>query len=123
MAPKVQGFGKALKAARLDRNLTLTEAARLFGVSIGNLSDIENSRRLPPKDFKKIEQMERVLGVEDGLLSRLAKEERIKPDIPADIRGIINRREEVAVTVLREAEEVGMDKVLEAIRRIKEGED
>ncbi len=123
MTPLESPFGARVKNARLAKRLTLAQAANSLEMSIGYLSDIENGRRLPLKDTQKIDLMEKILGFEEGELQRLARVERANLDLPPDIKNIFNDQCDAAVTVMREAEEMGLDKALELLRRKKEGGD
>lgn len=67
-------FGGFLRRMRLRQELTLREAAKKLGMDAGNLSKLERSELDPPRSAKRIEQICRKLGIEDGtgLLKSLA---------------------------------------------------
>lgn len=97
-------FGQTIKAARLNMGLTLTEAARALGLSVGNLGDIESGRRKPPKDTAKLRKMETLLGFMPGDLVPLAELEWQKVTIPPDVVNFIRKEPQLAARVMREAE-------------------
>ena len=46
-------FGKFIKNKRLEKRLTLIEAAKMLGISFSYLSDIENGKKLPPNSLNE----------------------------------------------------------------------
>jgi transcriptional regulator with XRE-family HTH domain len=120
MAQETLTFGRLLKESRLKRELTLRDAAKMIGISIGYLSDIENGRRKPPADNGILVAIEKHLDTEPGVVRELAIKGRQKDFLPTDVSQFISRQPEAVVTLLREVEEVGnWEEVFQAIKNIR----
>ena len=111
----VETFGRAAKNARLDRKLTLKQAAKELGMSFGNLGDIENGHRKPPKQSEKISKMEELYGLEINSLKNLADLEREKVEIPLGAKRAFITSPESAMAVLARAEELGWEVAMERL--------
>lgn len=71
-------FGKMIEEARKQKKLTLRKLGQLVGLAPSFLSEIENGKRLPPKDENKINDLAIVLSVDADNLLRAAREDRVK---------------------------------------------
>ena len=71
-------FGEALAGARRAKRITLRKLGQLVGMAPSFLSELENGRKSPPRDEEKIKDLELILGVEEGKLLELARQERSK---------------------------------------------
>jgi transcriptional regulator with XRE-family HTH domain len=68
-------FAIAFRAARLESGKKFREIADFTRLSIGYLSDIDNGRRNPP-EIPVVKEIEKLFGITDGHLVKLAREER-----------------------------------------------
>jgi transcriptional regulator with XRE-family HTH domain len=59
-------FGGWLRSMRVQRDLTLRQAAKLLKLDPGNLSKLERSELSPPKSVKRIREICRVLNFQEG---------------------------------------------------------
>lgn len=112
-------FGKALKEARIAKNLTLREVGENIGKSIGYLADIEHGRKRPP-DLETVRKIENFLRVTDGYLVNLARE----------VRNIIShefsrklRSDTKLSTILLRAEKLSEEKKDQLLKTIMELEE
>ena len=94
-------FGTVFKTARKSAKKTLREAAERVGLSIGNISDIEHSRRRPPKK-EVLSKLELLYDAPKNYLINAAKEEW---KIPDEAISIYSRRPELTMSLLRYADQ------------------
>ena len=85
-------FAKAFRMARLNSGRTFREIAAEVGKWIGYLSDIDSGRKHPP-ERSVVLRIERILGITDGHLARLADEARMS--IPNNLKGLVNEKPEL----------------------------
>lgn len=90
-------FGQVFKDARKKAEKTLRETAEHIGMSIGNISDIEHSRRRPPRE-EILRAFEKFYKVPKDHLVRAAKSEW---KIPAETMSIYSKRPELTMSLLR----------------------
>lgn len=90
-------FGQVFKNARKQAKKTLREAAEHVGMTMGNISDIEHSRRRPPKE-EVILKLERFYRVPKNYLVNAAKKEW---KIPDEAISIYSRKPQLTMSLLR----------------------
>ena len=90
-------FGKIFKTARKNAKKTLREAAEHVGLSTGNISDIEHSRRKPPKK-EVLTKLEKFYNLEKNQLVDAAVSEW---NIPAEAMSIFSKRPQLTMSLLR----------------------
>lgn len=103
-------FGQVFKNARKHAKKTLREAAEHVGLTIGNISDIEHSRRRPPREEVLI-RLEELYGTAKDYLVNTAVEEWKMPD---EAVSIYSKRPELTMSLLRVSTEL-TDKELQKI--------
>jgi transcriptional regulator with XRE-family HTH domain len=106
-------FGQVFKRARKEGKKTLREAAEHVEMSIGNISDIEHSRRRPPRE-EILRVFEKFYGVDKDYLVSAAKSEWKIPDAAISI---YSKRPELTMSLLRASSSFSNDelkKVIEA---------
>ncbi|MBI5139013.1 helix-turn-helix transcriptional regulator [Candidatus Nomurabacteria bacterium] len=109
-------FGQVFKKARKKAKKTLREAAEYVGITIGNISDIEHSRRKPPKK-EVLLKFEQFYGVPKSFLVNAAKKEW---KIPDEAVSIYTRSPELAMSLLRmsaECDENELQKIIADFRK------
>lgn len=94
-------FGQVFKNARKKAKKTLREAAEHVGMTIGNISDIEHSRRKPPRE-EVLRVFENFYRVSTDYLVNLAKKEWRIPD---EAISIYSKRPELTMSLLRRSTE------------------
>ena len=106
-------FGQVFKNARKNAGKTLREAAELAGMTIGNISDIEHSRRRPPK--KEILQgFEEFYGVKKNTLVKAAEKDL---KVPIEAVSIYSKRPELTMSLLRFAESRSEDELRRILKK------
>lgn len=71
-------FGELIRTARVSKKLTVRKLAQFAALSPGQLSEMENCRRLPPKDERKIEDLATLLDIPvDTLIDSAVLERKI----------------------------------------------
>lgn len=73
-------FGELMYQSREVKELTLRNLAKLVELSPSLLSEIENGRKMPPKDETTIKKIARVLGGDPTKFLEAARKERAKKD-------------------------------------------
>jgi cytoskeletal protein RodZ len=83
----MKAFGNTWKAARVAKRLTLRRVSEHLNLSIGYLSDIEQSRKGPP-DLEIVRKYEELVGIEDQSLITLASKlkTKVRPDITQSLQ-------------------------------------
>ena len=94
----MNGFGKALKEARLKAKKTLREAGDHVGLSVGYISDIEQGRKSAP-DLETVRRLQDYLRVDDDALVILASEARTKR--PTEIMQHLQSRPKLSELFMR----------------------
>ena len=94
----MNGFGKALKEARLKAKKTLREAGDHVGLSVGYISDIEQGRKSAP-DLETVRRLQDYLMVDDDALVILASEARTKR--PTEIMQHLQSRPKLSELFMR----------------------
>jgi transcriptional regulator with XRE-family HTH domain len=94
----MNGFGKALKEARLKAKKTLREAGDHVGLSVGYISDIEQGRKSAP-DLETVRKLQDYLRVDDDELVILASEARTKR--PTEIMHHLQSRPKLSELFMR----------------------
>ena len=94
----MNGFGKALKEARLKAKKTLREAGDHVGLSVGYISDIEQGRKSAP-DLETVRMLQDYLRVDDDALVILASEARTKR--PTEIMQHLQSRPKLSELFMR----------------------
>jgi len=95
-------FGQVFKNARKHAKKTLREAAENVGLTIGNISDIEHSRRRPPRE-DILARLEQLYGTAKHYLVNAAIEEW---KIPDEAVSIYSKRPELTMSLLRRSTEL-----------------
>ena len=117
----MESFGEAFRKARIDKKVTLREMGEYIGKSIGYLSDIEHSRKRPPK-LDTVSEIEEFLGIQDGKLIRLAAKFRKK--VPKNVTQRIRMVPRLSQALLRADEDLTseeFDKLMNYYEEIKKG--
>lgn len=109
-------FGKMIEEARRQKRLTLRKLGQLVGLAPSFLSEIENGKRLPPKDEDKINDLAIVLNVDADKLIDAAREDRVK--LKPKIFERLDR--DLAWGLCRESEAVSDDTLQKAFTRALE---
>lgn len=86
-------FGEYLKNCRTKKNIKLTKAAPMLGISTGYLSGIENGRRSAPSNdlLQKIADLLELNKKERFILYDLAAESKQPPALADDLVDYINQ--------------------------------
>lgn len=115
----MNAFAKKFNQLCIDHNITLRRVSTETGKTIAYLSDIKYGRRIPPpEDTVKI--IEKLFGIEDGSLLRLAKFVR---ETPKEFSYLIKTRptfESVAMTLLRAESEMTEDELNEKLLQVQQ---
>lgn len=106
-------FGQVFKNARKNAGKTLREAAELVGMTIGNISDIEHSRRRPPKK-EILQEFEKFYEVKKNSLVKAAEKEW---KIPDEAISIYSKRPELTMSLLRFAENRSEDELRRILKK------
>lgn len=109
-------FGKALKNARKNQRITLSQLSEVVGKSIGYLSDIEQSRKQPPGDKNLLAHIEAALNTQPGYLCRLAEQVR---GIPKNIINQSRLNPKLSEALLRADRDLTEDQFDEVIKLIE----
>lgn len=117
-------FADAFKKARLASGKKFREIKNFTGLSIGYLSDIENSRRNPP-ELSIVEKIEELFGITDNHLVRLAKKERMSISNGNGIGYLIQARPELQELLLRAdaLPEEDLEEIINRVRILTENSD
>ena len=108
-------FGQVFKNARKKAKKTLREASEHVGLTIGNISDIEHSRRRPPKE-EVLSKLERFYDLSKNYLVNAAKKEW---KIPDEAVSIYSKRPELSMSLLRYSENISDNKLKKIINTFK----
>jgi transcriptional regulator with XRE-family HTH domain len=108
-------FGQVFKNARKKAKKTLREAAEHVGLTIGNISDIEHSRRRPPKEDVLL-KLEQFYGLSKNYLVNAAKKEWKIPDVAISI---YSKRPELTMSLLRYSENLSDSELKRIINNFK----
>jgi transcriptional regulator with XRE-family HTH domain len=106
-------FGQVFKNARKEARKTLREAAEHVQMSIGNISDIEHSRRRPPRE-EILSELEKFYGLQRNYLVQAAKREW---KIPDDAISIYSKRPELTMSLLRASSSFSNSELRKIIER------
>ncbi len=109
-------FGQLLKDARKKSEKTLKEVAKIAGVSLGYISDIEQRRRKAPA-IDIVRKVEEFLGITDGSLVRAAQSEI---DLQTEAREIFRRRPELNMQLLRASDYYSEEELTDMINEMLE---
>ena len=112
----LQGFVDMLRNARLAKGLTFREVAHFVGLSPGNVSEIENGRRLPPKDEAVLEKFAKLLDLNrEELIHSAQITRKIRTD--DTLGNVLAGDPELALNFYRMVENKDDEKVREALRK------
>lgn len=109
-------FGQLLQAARQKKRMILRKLANITGLSISYLSDMEHSRRKPPK-MAYVKIIEKALEIDDGSLQMAAKKEN---DIAKEMKEFVMTRPQAAYAFLRAAENKTEEELNRMFKKIEE---
>lgn len=115
----LQNCAEMLRKARLAKGLTFREVAQFVGISPGNVSEIENGRRLPPKDENILGKFAKLLGIDRNTLVRSAQITR-KAKTDDTIGNVLAEDPELALSFYRMVEDKDSETVRDALRRAVE---
>lgn len=115
----LQNCAEMLRKARLAKGLTFREVAQFVGISPGNVSEIENGRRLPPKDENILGKFAKLLGIDRDALVRSAQITR-KAKTDDTIGNVLAEDPELALSFYRMVEDKDSETVRDALRRAVE---
>ena len=115
----LQNCAEMLRKARLAKGLTFREVAQFVGISPGNVSEIENGRRLPPKDENILGKFAKLLGIDSDALVRSAQITR-KAKTDDTIGNVLAEDPELALSFYRMVEDKDSETVRDALRRAVE---
>ncbi len=111
----LQNCAEMLRKARLAKGLTFREVAQFVGISPGNVSEIENGRRLPPKDESILSKFAKLLGLNrDELIVSAQITRKAKTD--DTIGNVLAGDPELALSFYRMVEDKDDATVLDALR-------
>ena len=115
----MEGFGEALKKARVAKEATLREMRDYTGKSIGYISDIEHDRRRPP-NLEAVSKMEDFLGIEDGRLVNLARKirKKFKPTLSQRLK--LNPKLSTVLLRTEQLPDYKIDMLLQTIDELEE---
>jgi len=115
----LQSFAGMLREARLSKGLTFREVAQFVGISPGNISEIENGRRLPPKDEHILTKFAKLLGLDrEALISSAQITRKVKTD--DTIGNVLACDPELALSFYRMVEDGDGETVRDALRKAME---
>ncbi|OGC93167.1 MAG: hypothetical protein A2W25_06000 [candidate division Zixibacteria bacterium RBG_16_53_22] len=109
-------FGDVLKKARVAKKITIREVSDYIKKSIGYVSDIEHSRKLPP-DLETVRKMEEVLGTGTGMLVNIAS--KIRKKAPQNLTQRLKARPLLSEVLLR-ADDLSDEDLKDVISNIAE---
>ena len=112
-------FGKMLGTARKTKNITLRKLGQLVGMSPSYLSEIENGRRMPPRDEEKLHDLALVLNLDEGELAETARRERVRKS-PKVFEKLFSANEDLAWGLYRAAEDASDDDLETALKKALE---
>lgn len=115
----LQNCAEMLRKARLAKGLTFREVAQFVGISPGNVSEIENGRRLPPKDENILGKFAKLLGIDRDALVRSAQITR-KAKTDDTIGNVLAEDPELALSFYLMVEDKDSETVRDALRRAVE---
>ncbi|WP_298030358.1 helix-turn-helix transcriptional regulator [uncultured Desulfovibrio sp.] len=115
----LQNCAEMLRKARLAKGLTFREVAQFVGISPGNVSEIENGRRLPPKDENILGKFAKLLGIDRDALVRSAQITR-KAKTDDTIGNVLAEDPELALSFYRMVEDKDSETVRDALRKAVE---
>jgi len=110
------GFAKMLYEARKARGITLRKLGSLVGLSPSYLSELERSKRLPPKDKEKIRDIALVLNQDQEIFLKEADKDRARKNNPAFLERLFNKNSELAYGFYRESEKASDEDFEKAVR-------
>jgi transcriptional regulator with XRE-family HTH domain len=118
-------FATAFRKARLNSDKTFRQISEKIGLSIGYLSDIENSKRNPP-ELSIVEKIEEFFDVTDNHLTNLARKERVAN--PISIGNLMKSQPKLQEVMYRidalpdDEQNEKLDEILEELRKKFVGE-
>lgn len=108
-------FGDVLARARKEKKITLRKLSQLVNFSPSFLSELENSRRSPPREKEKILDLAIVLDINPQKLLEAAKMERVRKS-PKIFEKLFDSDQNLAWGFFREAENASDDELQMAFR-------
>ena len=114
----MNAFAKKFRQIRVDQEITLREISSETGKSIAYLSDVEHGRRMPPSD-EIVTSIEKVFGITDGGLLKLAKSVK---EAPKDFTYLMRNNPAVAnlaQSLMRIDNELDEDEVQQIINEMQ----
>jgi transcriptional regulator with XRE-family HTH domain len=109
-------FGEMLETARKTKKITLRKLGQLVGLSPSFLSEIENGRRLPPRNENKVHDLAIVLNIDKEEFAEAAQRERIKKN-PKLFERLFSADQDLAWGLYREAEDATDDDLQRIFKR------
>lgn len=116
-----RSFGSLLKERRLKTGLTMRQLAQQMGCAASFIAELENGRRLPPKDISVLEKLGKTLKVGTKELARLSERERVKPQEDKKVMNFFKTKGDLAFVLCREAQRLPDQELEKIIRNIKNG--
>lgn len=115
----MNAFAKKFSQLCIDKNVTLRKISDETGKSIGYLSDVKYGRRIPPSD-DVVKIIEKIFGIEDGSLRRLAKFVREAPKEFTYLMKTQPAVENIALTLLRAENEMTEEELHKKLLKVQE---
>jgi transcriptional regulator with XRE-family HTH domain len=112
-------FGEMLETARRAKKITLRKLSTLVGLSPSFLSEIENGRRMPPREAEKLRDLALVLNLDEKKLIEAAYRERIRKS-PKVFEKLFSANQDLAWGLYRAAEDASEDDLQIAFRKALE---
>jgi transcriptional regulator with XRE-family HTH domain len=112
-------FGEMLETARRAKKITLRKLSTLVGLSPSFLSEIENGRRMPPREAEKLRDLALVLNLDEKKLTEAAYRERIRKS-PKVFEKLFSANQDLAWGLYRAAEDASEDDLQIAFRKALE---
>lgn len=109
-------FADAFRIARIKSNRTFRQLKDEVGMSIGFWSEMENGKKIPP-DISIIKKVEKIFGITDDKLVKLAIRARIKS--PSAIGQLIEGRPDLGEALFR-LDKLPPDKLEEILQTLRE---
>jgi transcriptional regulator with XRE-family HTH domain len=115
----VNAFAKRFNQLCIDNKITLRQISAETGKTIGYLSDVKYGRRIPPTD-DVVKIIERMFGISDGSLSKLAKFVREAPKEFSYLMKTQPTFENLALTLLRAESELDEEELKKKLLKVQE---
>ncbi|MBA3632761.1 MAG: hypothetical protein H0W58_08145 [Acidobacteria bacterium] len=115
----MNAFAKKFNQLCIENDVTLRKISAETGKKIGYLSDVKYGRRIPPTD-DVVQIIERIFGITDGSLCRLAKFVREAPKEFSYLMKTQPTFENIALTLLRAENELSEEELKRKLQKVQE---